>query len=365
MSFSRFWAILRKEFRHILRDRRILLLVTISPTIMLITFAYVFSFDLNPAKIVILDQDHSPQSRNLAASLQHNHDLIVLGEISHYDDLRGMMRAGKSKLGLVIPPRFGRDLQAGHRTSIQILGDGSDPINISSQMALLSQRIAEWGKPYETLDIIAPAEVRTLVLYNPFVRSRYSMIPGLLAIVLILPTMSVALALAREKDLGSFESLAATPVTGAEYILGKLLPYIIFGIFSAWLAIVVAVYWFHVPMQGSYLTLTGLTLLYLWATLGISIFVSNFISNQSTALRTVLLIFLVPSFFLTGLILPVDEQSRMVANSLPATHFIAITRGIFLKGLGWRALGFHAFALLTMGLLSTLLTILLFRKRVS
>ncbi len=363
MSFSRFWAILRKEFRHILRDRRMLLLVTISPTIMLITFAYVFSFDLNPAKIVILDQDHSPQSRDLAAGLRHDHNLIVLGEVGHYDDLRGMMRSGKSKLGLVIPPGFGNDLQARRRTSIQILGDGSDPINISSQMALLSRRISEWGKPYESLDIVPPAEVRTLVLYNPFIRSRYSMVPGLLAIVLILPTMSVALALAREKDLGSFESLAATPVTGAEYILGKLLPYIVFGLFSAGLAIVVAVFWFHVPMRGSYLTLAWLTLVYLWATLGVSIFVSNFISNQSTALRAVLLLFLVPSFFLTGLIVPVDDQSRLISNSLPATHFIAITRGVFLKGLGWQDLGFHAFLLLAMGLISTFMTIIVFRKR--
>jgi len=125
------------------------------------------------------------------------------------------------------------------------------------------------------------------------------------------------------------------------------------------------VIWFKVPMEGSYLDLAGFTFLYLWATLGISIFVSNFINNQSTALRAVLLLFLVPSFFLTGLIVPIDEKARLVAYSLPATHYIIINRGIFLKGLGWNALGFNAFMLLAMGLIATLLTILSFRKRVS
>jgi ABC-type multidrug transport system permease subunit len=231
-------------------------------------------------------------------------------------------------------------------------------------MAILSQRISEWGQDYQRIHITQPVEMRALTLYNPDIKGRWSMTPALLAIAMILPSMSVALALAREKELGSFESLAATPVRATEYILGKLIPYIVFGIISASIAIAVAVLWFKVPMRGSYLDLAGFTIIYLWATLGISILISNFISNQSTALRAVLLLFLVPSFFLTGLIIPIDEKAKLVSYSLPATHFIAINRGVFLKGLGWGPLGFHAFMLLTMGLLSTLFTILSFRKRV-
>lgn len=365
MSIRRLWAIMHKEFRHILRDRRMLFLVTISPAIMLVTFGYVFSFDLNPARIAVYDQDHSPHSRNLVMALSHDRNLIQAGEVAQYDDLREMMKANEIKLGLVIPPGFGDALEAGRRAEVQVLGDGSDPINTSSQMAILSGRISEWGEPYQRIDITQPATLRALTLYNPDIKGRWSMVPALLAIAMILPSMSVALALAREKELGSFESLAATPVQGAEYILGKLVPYITFGILSASIAIAVAVLWFKVPMRGSYLDLAGFTILYLWATLGISIFVSNFISNQSTALRAVLLLFLVPSFFLTGLIVPIDEKARLVAYSLPATHYVAINRGVFLKGLGWEQLGFHVFMLLTMGLLSTLLTILSFKKRVS
>jgi ABC-type multidrug transport system permease subunit len=364
MSIRRLWAIMHKEFRHIVRDRRMLFMVTISPAIMLVAFGYVFSFDLNPSKIAVYDQDHSAASRNLVMALSHDRNLIQMGEVARYEDLREMMKGDVIKLGLVIPPGFGDDLAAGRSARVQVLGDGSDPINTSSQMAILSGRISEWGEPYQNFEIAQPVTLRALTLYNPDIKGRWSMIPALLAIAMILPSMSVALAMAREKELGSFESLAATPMRATEYILGELAPYIAFGLISAALAIAIVVFWFKIPMEGSYLNLAGFTLLYLWATLGISILVSNFITNQSTALRAVLLIFLVPSFFLTGLIIPIDEKARLVSYSLPATHFIAINRGVFLKGLDWGQLGFHAFMLLAMGLLSTLITILSFRKRV-
>ncbi len=364
MSIQRLWAIMRKEFRHILRDRRLLFLVTVSPAIMLTAFAYVFSFDLNPARFAVYDQDHSPQSRNLVAALSHDRNLIVLGEVNRYEEMQEGMAAGEIKLGLVIPPGFGRDLQAGRTAEVRVEVDGTDAFNASTHVGKLASRISEWGKQYETLDVPDPVELRAITLYNPDVKSRYSMVPALLAIAMILPSMAVALALAREKELGSFESLAATPVRAGEYILGKLIPYIIFGLISAALAIAVSVLWFKVPMRGSYLDLGGMTLLYLWATLGISILLSNFITNQSTALRAVLLLFLVPSFFLTGLIVPIDEQARLVSYSLPATHFIAINRAVFLKGLSWQPLGFHVVMLLGMGLFSTMFTILTFKKRV-
>ena len=363
ISLPRLWAIMRKEFRHIVRDRRLLLLVTISPTIMLIAFAYVFSFDLNPASFVVYDQDHSPQARDLVAALRHDRNLIFAGEVASKAEMEENMAAGKIKLGLVIPPGFGRDLQAGRRAEVQVVGDGSDAINASPQIARLVNLINQWGQQYE-VELPQPVELRAITLYNPDVKSRYSMTPALLAIALILPSMAVALALTRERELGSFESLAATPVRATEYILGKLIPYILFGLISASLAIAVSLLWFRVPMRGNYLELGGMTLLYLWATLGISLLLANFIKNQSTALRAVLLLFLVPSFFLTGLILPIDEQSRMVSYSLPATHFIAITRSVFLKGQGWQPLGFHVFMLLSMGLLSILFTIITFKKRV-
>ena len=364
MSLRRLWAIMHKEFRHVQRDRRLLFLVTVSPSIMLITFAYLFAFDSNSVRMAVFDRDRSPQSRALIQAISTDQDLTVVGETDAYDDLRTNMQAGKIKLGIVIPPGFGADLIAGRTTNVQILADGADPINAAAQMAKLTSQMHTWARPYQRIVPRPSIEVRSLVWFNPYLKSSHSMVPALLAIVLILPGMAVALAVTREKELGSFESLATTPVRASEYVLGKLIPYVVYGLIGAAGAVAVALLWFRVPFQGSPFDLAGMTLIYLWATLGISIFVASFMSTQSTALRAVLLLFLVPSIFLSGILIPVDPNAKLTANSLPATHFVIITRGIFLKSQGWRALGSQVFTLLMMGLTTVTLSILTFRKRV-
>jgi ABC-2 type transport system permease protein len=364
MSIRRLGAIIRKEFRHIRRDRRLLFLVTVSPAIMLVAFAYLFSFDTVRIPFAYYDRDRSAESRRLLMALTTDHRLRMVGEAAGYDDLRAAMQAGRVRMGLVIPPGFGADLVAGRTTTVQLLGDGSDPITAAVQMARLAGLITEWGLSYRRLNPTPPVEVRALVWFNPFLRSSHSMVPALLAIVLILPGMAVALALTREKELGSFESLAATPVRPAEYILGKLIPYLVYGLIGAAGAVAVALFWFRVPLRGSALDLAGMTLVYLLATLGITTFVAGFMATQSTALRAVLLLFLVPSVFLSGILLPVDPQTRLTAESLPATHFVVIARGLFLKGQSWQALGRPLFILAMMALLSLTFSILTLRKRV-
>ncbi len=364
MSLRRLWAIAHKEFRHVQRDRRLLFLVTVSPAIMLVTFAYLFSFDSSSARVAFYDRDRSIQSRGLLQAISTDRDLVVTGEAQDYSALRSDMRAGQIKVGVVIPPGFGAKLVSGERADVQVLGDGSDPINSSVQMARLSSMISAWSQPYQQMAVRMPIEVRDLAWFNPDLKSSYSMVPALLAIVLILPGMAVALALTREKELGSFEGLATTPVQASEYILGKLIPYITYGLAGAAGAVAVALLWFQVPFRGNAFNLATMIVIYLWATLGISILLASFMSTQSTALRAVLLLFLVPSLFLSGILLPVDPNARLTANSLPATHFVTISRSLFLKGLGWQALGEPIFILLMMGLGSITLAILTFRKRV-
>ncbi len=364
MSIRRLIAIIRKEFRHIRRDRRLLFLVTVSPAIMLVAFAYLFSFDTVHIPFAYYDRDHSVASRQLLMALITDRRLHLVGEATGYEDLRAAMQAGRVRMGLVIPPGFGADLVAGRTATVQLIGDGSDPITAAVQMARLAGLISEWGLPYRRSQLPIPVDVRGLVWFNPYLRSSHSMVPALLAIVLILPGMAVALALTREKELGSFESLAATPVRPVEYILGKLIPYLVYGLVGACGAVAVALLWFRVPLRGSVLDLAGMTLVYLLATLGITTFVAGFMATQSTALRAVLLLFLVPSVFLSGILLPVDPQTRLTAETLPATHFVVIARGVFLKGQSWRALGRPLFILMVMALLSLTLSVFTLRKRV-
>jgi ABC-2 type transport system permease protein len=193
------------------------------------------------------------------------------------------------------------------------------------------------------------------------------MVPGLVAIVLIMPTLALALALTREKESGTLEGLLATPIQALEYLLGKLLTYIAMGLLSALLALLVAVAWFHVPFRGS----LGLYLLlsadYLLACMGAAVLVSNFVKSQQSALFIVLLVFLVPSFFLAGLISPPATDSlgpRLASFALPSSHFIEISRTLFLKGLSLTYMARPALVLFGMGTGAVLLGLLLFKKRV-
>jgi ABC-type multidrug transport system permease subunit len=182
-----------------------------------------------------------------------------------------------------------------------------------------------------------------------------------------MPALAFALALAREKETGSFESLIATPVRGAEYLVGKLLAYEISGVFSAVLAWLVATLWFQVPFRGTFLDFLLLTADYLIASMGVSLVVASFVRNQQTAMFLILAIFFVPSFFLSGLFRPVAEEAvaRAVAYALPSTHFVSIARSLFLKGLGLLALWRPALALLGIGLACQAISLALFKKKLA
>jgi len=259
-------------------------------------------------------------------------------------------------------------LRALRSAPIQVILDGVDAIAAGQALGQLNGRTSAFaltllpeisGRAVETVD------VRSVAWYNPPLKSLTSMVPGLMALVLTMPALSYALSLAREKELGSFEGLASTPIHGVEYIIGKMMVYILFGLLSTVPMILVATLWFRVPMQGSLITFWALAMGYLFASSGFSLLIANLVKSQQTAMLVVILVFFVPSFFLAGLILPVDTSSlwsSLTALALPATHFITIARGVFLKGLGIEDLIVPTLTLFVMGSLALALGLALFRK---
>lgn len=368
MSFRRFSAILRKEFRHIFRDPRLLFLVTLSPALLLFLLSHIFIMDVRQIELAVWDLDRSGLSRRYITFITSDEEFRLREEVHSYEELDALMRAGRVDCGLVIPKGFARQLEKGGPASVEAVVDGSDPIAAIQAVSSLSQRTTAFTASAAGSASSAPLliDVHSRAWYNPALKSLVSMVPGLVAIVLCMPALALALALAREKEVGSLESLIATPVQGAEYLLGKLGAYLLcglLGILPVWL---VAVLYFRVPFRGDfplYLLLSGL---YFLAEMGFSLVIANFARNQQMAMLLVLVLFFVPSFFVAGLVLPVDTRnlfSLLVAYSLPATHFIAISRGVFLKGIGPHQLQTHIFWLLAMGVVGILGGLLLFRKR--
>ena len=369
-SLHRLLALGRKELLHIIRDPRNLFLVTISPAFLLFLLAYIFSFEVTRLDLAVMDMDRSPLSRRYLESLSSSREVVLAYSVDSYEIAEELLVDGSANAVLVIPPGFGEAINRGRPAPVQAVVDGADPLVGREVVNLLAAQSSAFvlaaGSQGAGVDL-QPVEVRTRAWYNAGLESLLSMVPGLLSIVLTMPTLALALALTREKESGTLEGLMATPVSGLEYLAGKLLAYVATGLVSAILAWLVAVLWFKVPFRGSLAVYLLLADAFFLACMGATAVIANFVRSQQTAMFIVLVIFIVPGFFLAGLINPVSRSSlvpMLTSYALPGTHFVEISRTVFLKGLGLPYLVQPALILLGMGVGSFLVALRTFRKRI-
>lgn len=378
-SPARLFAITRKELRHITRDARIFFLVTLSPAFILLVLSYLFSFDIGAVRLAWLDQDRSALSRSYRSSITADNSAAVVATPDSPAALDHALYAGAVDIAVTIPAGFEADFERWRATLARTKGpeilataDGTDAISASQALGNLAQQTVAFGARLAAQAFPAREgsedTVVTRIWFNSALNSQWGMAPGLLAIVLTLPALALTLAVTRESEVGTLEVLVASPVRGSEYLLGKVLAYVLSGALSLALAVGVAVLWFGVPFRGQFSVLALLTVDFYLATMGIALLISRLVSSQQTAMLVVLLVFFVPGFFLSGLILPVNTasvSSMLLSYSLPTTHFVAIARGIFLKGATFSDLALPAAMLAMTALLSVSLSLLTFRKQVA
>lgn len=369
MSLRRAGLIALKELRHIARDRRMLLLVGFSPALLALCFSYVFSFDIERATLAVLDMDRTLLSRQYIEHITADGDFSVDWRLSALAEGELLLKRGVVDAVVVIPPGFASQLLGGKSARVQAMLDGSDTLEARLNSVYLNARTRDYGAslyPLSQASASLPLETRAQAWYNPSLKSLYSMVPGLVAVALQMPSIALALALSRERESGSFETLVTTPMRGAEYLLGKLLAYLGCGIVSALLVLAIAALWFGVPFRASVLQYIVLTSVFFLASMSLAMLPGNLAASQQSAMVIMLMIVFVPSFFLSGLLLPVDRGSGLAeisASILPATHFIHICRGLFLKGGPIAHLRSSIVALVVMGAILVCLNLLLFRKR--
>jgi ABC-2 type transport system permease protein len=372
MSIRRLIAVACKEFRHITRDARTFFLVTVAPTFLLVTLSYVFAFDVDRVDIAVRDLDGTPLSREFIASLTADGDIVVAAYAQQDAEIESLFAWSVVNAVLVVPHGFADAVLGGGPAQVQCIVDGADAIVASQSIGLLESRVDAFAANLRTRvahtadsGFEVGLDVSSRAWYNETLKSLISMVPGMMAIILCMPSLALALALTREKETGSFENLIATPVRGIEYLLGKLLAYEISGLASVVLAWLTATLWFRVPFRGSLLAFMLLSANYLIASMGISLVIATFVRNQQTAMFLILMIFFVPSFFIAGLILPIADQpiARIMSYILPTTHFITISRAVFLKGLGPAALCKPALILLAVGVACLSASLALFSKK--
>lgn len=375
MRFRRLWAVARKEVLHILRDRMTLVLVMMAPTFLLFLMAYALAVDIQHVPIAVLDHDRSQISRRFIQQMTAGNDLDLYAQASGMQGIEEMLTRGEIKAALVIHPRFAQELGKLQGLPLLIIIDGTEPQSGGFALDHISWRTEEFlsevlAEEFERRGItggeLQPIDLRVRTWFNPSLKPKNDIVPGLISMVLGFPALSVALALARERELGTLEQLVATPVGRSEILLGKMTPYIAVGLFNVILIPGLAMAAFKVPFNGNFFLFFTLSAVFLFAILSMGTVVGVFMRTQPAALALSFLVIFFPGFFLTGVFFPIasmPEVMRLEALALPGTHYAIITRGVFLPGVGMDVLWPYVVMMLGLGVAFSAVAALFFRKK--
>ena len=377
--------LIRKEFLQLKRDKKLLRVVLMAPFIQLFLFGYAATLDLDHISTAVYDMDRSNLSRELLDGFFRSRyfDLSVYCKSS--DEVEKNIDIGKCRIGIVIPPDFSDKLINNKDVKIQLLVDGTDAnfarigINYASVIArnfafnsffknLRDPFYNQYNRLFHTLSKNQGqiVELRTRLLFNPELKSKNFMIPGILVMILLIITMVLtSVSIVKEKELGTIEQLMVSPVKPHELIIGKLIPFVIIGFFDIVFIIFLAVNWFDLPIRGSVVLLLSLSLVFLLNTLGMGILISTVSNTQQQAMMTSFIVML-PSVILSGLMFPIANMPipiQYITYLIAPRYFLEIVRGIFLKGIGVAELFPQIAAMTIIGLLTLVLSVIIFKKK--
>jgi ABC-2 type transport system permease protein len=367
---QRLFCLVWKEFLELRQNPRLFGLVIVAPIIQLTLLGYAASTDVRNVPVVVADGDRSPQSRNLIARFEASPYFTVIDTVTTVNEIDPYLQRGDAWVALAIPAGYGTSLQARRPVALQVVADGSDSNSTTVALGYATALVGE----YAAALVVDPAQsppgaidLRLRVWFNPQLESRFFMIPGVLALLLLLVTTNLAaMAIVREKELGTLEQLNVTPLRRWELIVGKLLPYGVIALIDVLLVTAVAVFWFEVPLRGSFALLVAISLVYVMCTLGLGLFISTISDTQQQAMMTATFFFLTPMIYLSGFIFPIENMPQViqyVTYLIPLRYFLVIVRGIFLKGIGLELLWPQAAAMAAWGVVVLTLAVMRSRKR--
>ena len=367
-----------KELIELRRDPRLFSIVIIAPILQLFVLAYAATTDIRNVPVVIADLDRSAASRDLIERFQASPSFALVAVTTGTNDVDRYLEHGDAWLAITIPAGYDEAIGSRGSGSVQIIADGSDANSAGVSLGYATNLIAGYGQELSARRMQQPSaaavparagslEPRVRVWFNPRLQSRDFMIPGIVALLLLVITTNLsAMGIVREREVGTLEQLNVTPLRRSELIIGKLVPYALIGLIDVVLVLSVAVFWFQVPLRGSVVLLFGMTMVYLLSTLGLGLFVSTISSTQQQAMMTSVFFFLMPMVLLSGFVFPIENMPAVIqpiTYLLPLRYFLVILRAIFMKGVGLESWWPQAAALLAWGVVILLLAIARSSKR--
>lgn len=343
-SFTRWWAIVLKEFLQLRRDRITFGMVVGIPIIQLVLFGYAINSDPRHLPTAVVVAEHSEFTRSYLAAMRNSGYFDFVAELETEDQARAALARGEVQFVVQFPAGFTRALLRGERPALLIEADATDPAAAGAALASVREFAAavarkDFKGPLAGLAPGAdPFEVRVHRLYNPEGLTQHNIVPGLMGIILTMTmVMMTGLAMTRERERGTMENLLATPAQPLEVMTGKIVPYVFIGLIQASIILLAALWLFGVPFVGSVLVLYVVALLFIAANLTVGITLSSLAQNQLQAMQLTFFYFL-PTILLSGFMFPFQGMPRWaqaIGDVLPATYFMRLVRGILLKGNGW------------------------------
>jgi ABC-2 type transport system permease protein len=379
--WERIQVILRKEFIQALREPRMRVLLFVPPVVQLLVFGFAVNLDVDHARVAWMDMDRTPESRDLRARFEGSQRFDVVALPRNEEEVRMLLDRGEVEAVVRVLPDFARDIVRGESAQVQILTDGTNSNTASLVSRYAAQIIAQYSSdalqtrqnglvltrsPGTPANLSFPqVTARSRVWFNPDLHSRNYFVPGVIVNIITMVTlMLTALAIVREKEIGTMEQLMVTPVRPIELMLGKTLPFAMVGLVDVVLITVAAILVFHIPLRGSVLLLLVCAVLYLLTTLGAGLFLSTVSQTQQQAMMAAFFFFM-PAFMLSGFAFPIHNMPVAVQYLTylnPLRYFMEIVRGIFLKGVGITALWPQMACLLVYGIAVMSLSAMRFHK---
>jgi ABC-2 type transport system permease protein len=367
--------IIRKEFLQLRQDRKMFGMSVLAPVFQLIILGYAATFDVSNIPMVVCDFDNSPFSRELVRSFTSTEYFRVVGYFNNTSEINNQLDDGHASIAVVIPRGFEKKISAGQSAPLQVIADGTETSTAGIGLSYASIIVSRYTQNIllESLvkrgSVTIPASLSAefRIWYNPELKSRNFMVPGVLGLLLMVMTMILtSLAIVKEKELGTLEQLVVTPIKPYQLIIGKLAPFFLIGVVDVILVVFFASLIFSLPVKGGVLLLLLLSLIFLMTTLGLGLFVSTISRTQQQAMMTAIFFFMLPMMFFSGFVFPIENMPTIiqyVSYIIPLRYYFIIVRGLFLKGVGMSILWTQALALLIFGSVILSLSVMRFQKR--
>jgi ABC-2 type transport system permease protein len=344
---ARLKQLIIKEFIQVFRDKRTRFILIGPPIIQMMVFGYAATYEIRHVPTVVLDLDHSQESRELVSRFTSSPYFYVKKELTNSRELGDLIEEGKTTVGLEIDAGFAQKLRAGETAPLQVIVDATNSNTALIASGYISQIALGFAQSYQKdrIDRIAPqlrevmpsVELQPRPWYNPGLSSRWFFVPGIIgSLTVVLVITLTAFAVVREREIGTLEQIMVTPIRPAEFILGKTLPFFLIGIFDVTLIAVVGSLWFEVPFRGHVWVLATGAVLFILCMLGVGLLISTVSSTQQQAMVTAFF-FIMPAITFSGFGFPISTMPRwmqLFSYVIPLRYFLTVIRGTYLKGVG-------------------------------